>query len=169
LEKLGAGTLVLGGEQAYTGDTLITQGILRLGASERINNASRLVLAGGTLDVNGHSEILGALLLSGNSVVDLDNSSLLSGSIAFADSSLLGWSGFSLSISGSNFGSTSVRFGTDALGLTPTQLSSITVNGQPGWMLDSQGYLTVIPEPASIALLGGLAALIGVGLRRRRS
>lgn len=169
LEKLGAGTLLLEGGQAYTGATTVSAGTLRLGAADRINSASALVLAGGTFDVNGFSQGLGALALTANGVIDLDNASDFTGSISFADSSAQSWSSFSLSIIGVNFADgASVRFGSNATGLGVGQLANISVNGQGGWTLDSQGYLTAIPEPSSFAALAGLAGLGLAGLRRRR-
>ncbi|MBC8008669.1 MAG: autotransporter-associated beta strand repeat-containing protein, partial [Burkholderiales bacterium] len=168
-QKLGAGSLVLAGAQAYTGTTNVTAGVLALGAADRIADSSTLVLGGGTFDVNGFSDTLGGLDLDANGFIDLDNVSSIAGSISFAASSGLDWSAFSLSITGTSISSNAIRFGTDSLGLSGGQLAAITVNGVGGWALDGSGYLTAaIPEPSSFAALAGLAALAGVGLRRRR-
>lgn len=162
-EKLGAGSLVLSGAQAHTGDTLVSAGRLVLGASDRLSNSSKLVLAGGTFDLNGFSETLGALSLTAGSAIDLG----ATGAVGFADSSNQSWGSFALSFSGT-LAATSVKFGVDGFGLTTSQLALITVNGLGGWTLDSSGYLTAIPEPSAFAALAGLGALGGAALRRRR-
>ncbi len=167
-QKLGAGIVVLTGAQAYTGDTLVTAGVLALGAADRISDSSRLVLAGGTFDVNGFSETLGALDLDSASFLDLDNASNATGSISFATSAAQDWGAFGLSIAATSLTPTSVRFGTSGLGLTVGQLANITVNGQAGWTLDSAGYLTAIPEPSAFAAFAGLLTCGAVAIRRRR-
>jgi autotransporter-associated beta strand protein len=169
LVKAGAGDLTLSGVATYTGPTRVEGGVLRLGSAERIGASSRLVLAGGTFDVNGFSETLGALDLDSASFLDLDNASNATGSISFASSAAFDWGSSSLSISATTLGAQSVRFGTSALGLNAGQLANITVNGLGGWGLDTDGYLvSAIPEPSSFAVFAGLAACGLTASRRRR-
>lgn len=62
LTKNGAGSLTLTGASTYEGVTSITAGSLRVGASERIDDDSDLVINGsGTFDVNGFSETVASL------------------------------------------------------------------------------------------------------------
>ena len=63
-----------------------------------------------------------------------------SGALSFASSGGQTWSG-TLNITGT-WNPTSLRFGTDATGLTQTQLNSFNEDGHKVWVQqDSQGYL----------------------------
>ena len=68
--KADAGTLTLSGANTYTGTTAINQGTVALGAADRLANTSTLGLAGGTLNLNGHSEQVGNLTVSADSNID---------------------------------------------------------------------------------------------------
>jgi fibronectin-binding autotransporter adhesin len=68
--KTTDGTVLLNGGIATSGDLVISGGTLLLGASDRINDVTRLLLeAGGTLDLGGFSERVGRLQLKGGSVL----------------------------------------------------------------------------------------------------
>lgn len=64
IEKLGSGTQTLSGANTYTGETVITVGELKLGASEVIPNLSA-VTVNGTLNLNSFSETVGSITGSG--------------------------------------------------------------------------------------------------------
>jgi autotransporter-associated beta strand protein len=68
LTKTGSGTLQLSGANAYAGTTAVTAGTLRIGAAERIDNVSPLVLTGGTFGLNSFNETVGSLAGSGGTV-----------------------------------------------------------------------------------------------------
>ncbi|MDQ0073120.1 subtilase-type serine protease [Variovorax boronicumulans] len=66
LEKLGAGTLTLSGQNSYTGSTAVNGGTLKAGAVNAFSGASaHSVGAGGTLDLAGFSQKLRSLTNSG--------------------------------------------------------------------------------------------------------
>lgn len=167
LVKTGAGTLQLSGTNTYTGATRIDAGTLLLGASNRIADASNLILAGGTFATGGFSETLGALTLNGNATIDFGSGA---SALVFGDSSAAAWTG-SVSLSLVNFteGVDSIRFGTTAFGLTETQLGQIRINGLAA-TIGADGFLSVsaIPEPSAFAAFAGAAGLFAAGLRRRR-
>jgi autotransporter-associated beta strand protein len=68
--KDGAGVLTLSGANTYTGTTTISEGSVTLGAADRLADTSNLALAGGTLNINGHSEQVGNLTVSADSNID---------------------------------------------------------------------------------------------------
>lgn len=53
LTKLGAGTLTLGGTNTFAGQTVISNGTLRLGNARALLPGAAVFLAGGSLDLNG--------------------------------------------------------------------------------------------------------------------
>ncbi len=167
LIKAGASTLTVLGAATYTGDTTVSAGTLSIGASERISNSSRAVLAGGTLAIaTGFTETLGALDLNANGTLNLGGTN---SRFVFADSAAQDWSSFALSITGTFSDGFSVGFGSQT-GLSSGQLSAITVNGVSGWGLNGSGFLvSAIPEPSSFAALAGAMALALTVSRRRRS
>jgi autotransporter-associated beta strand protein len=62
LTKEGTGTFTLSGNNTYTGTTTVSAGTLRLGADERLSNASSMTVASGaTFDLNGFNETIRAL------------------------------------------------------------------------------------------------------------
>ncbi|HEY0965917.1 MAG TPA: autotransporter-associated beta strand repeat-containing protein [Opitutaceae bacterium] len=78
LTKEGGGTLTLGGANTYTGDTLINAGTLALGASNRIADASDVVVAAGAVfDLNGFSDSVQTL--AGAGTVDFGGGALTLG------------------------------------------------------------------------------------------
>ena len=167
LVKAGAGTLQLSGVNTYTGATAVNAGTLLLGASNRIADASNLVLGGGTLATGGFNETLGTLTVGADSVIDFGAGA---SALLFADSSALSWGG-SVSLSLVNFtdGLDSIRFGTSSDGLTAFQLGRITINGMAA-AIDANGFLSAsaIPEPSAFAGLAGAAGLLAACVRRRR-
>ena len=70
LTKDGFGTLVLSGNNTYTGTTTINAGTVQLGASDRLANTSDVNLAGGTLNLNTYSEQVDLLTFSNNGTLD---------------------------------------------------------------------------------------------------
>lgn len=177
LTKTGSGTLTIDASinniEAQT--IVITQGTLLNGTSNQISNDTNMVLGGGTYDTNGFDEILGTLTLTANSTIDLNNSGGGGDSVLrFADSSAMAWTGGTgLEITGwtgllSGGGTDQVYFGTDAGGLTTSQLSQITfinpVGLAPGnyaAVILSTGEIVPVPEPGVYAAAALLLAWLG--------
>ena len=95
-----------------------------------------------TFNANKNQNSMGTITFSGGSAdgtlnLNIDNSVT---EIAFADTSAVEWNSGTVNITGYSPGV--LRFGTDANGLTSTQLSQITVDGSGGAVgLDANGYL----------------------------
>jgi FG-GAP repeat len=157
--------------QIHIGTTGNTGNKLLLGGTgDRINDSAAISMSGGTFDTAGLSETVGALTLQNTSIIDLGD---LSSLLRFADSSSLSssWSG-TLSIydwSGdlSGGGTDQLYFGTDANGLTSSQLAMIYFYSGDGTgflggaQILSTGELVPVPEPTTIfaATLLGLTLL----------
>jgi fibronectin-binding autotransporter adhesin len=177
--KRGAGTLSLNGSNIYTGETTVGGGVLALSASGALSASSSVVLAGGTLSVasgitNG-SASGGTLTVTGSNTIDFGAPGATT-ILRFGNSSAAVWTGSPLltitgwngSMSGS--GTSRLFVGSDATGLTATQLSNITFSGFGiGAAILSTGEVVPVPEPGTA--LGIAAAGLGVArlVRRRRA
>ena len=101
------------------------------------------------VEFKGHSNDFNFLSIAADAEMNLLDFSG-SNTISFADCSAESWLG-QLVITNFDVGVDSLRFGTDADGLTTAQLTQITVDGQTGASLDTNGFL-VIPEPTTLSL-----------------
>jgi len=77
LRVTGDGTLQLNAANLYSGTTAIEGGTLRLGASERLPNATAMTMATGTFSLNNFDETIGSL--SGFGTVSLGSGTLTTG------------------------------------------------------------------------------------------
>ncbi len=151
--KTGPGTVVLAAANSYTGRTTVAAGTLRLGASNRIDDASPLFLKGGTFDAAGHGETLGELNVEGDAVLDFGSGAC---ELRFSASAGVAWTG-TLTLrnwSGSAYGGGTDRLfvGTSSGGLTAAQLKQIvTPIGQPAMQL-STGEVVPVPEATLMML-----------------
>jgi autotransporter-associated beta strand protein len=147
LVKSGDGVLELTGPQTYRGSVSVIGGGLRLGADNLYTDGkNELVLRGAVLDAGGNTNAFAALELLADSVIALGDGSA---AVSFADSNDKTWTG-TLTLTGT-LGAQTLRFGTDAAGLTPEQLAAIQYGGKR-FRLDGQGYLAVIPPGTVISL-----------------
>ncbi|MGI5868307.1 MAG: hypothetical protein ACOX9C_02535 [Kiritimatiellia bacterium] len=119
--KKGAGTMLLTGVSTnFGGSVTLNAGTLAFGSAARLTGPALVVTGDATLDV------------------------AQSGRIAFADSSDMVWTeGKTLTVSG-ELGAKTLRFGTDANGLTADQLAQIQKPDSTAlaW-LSSEGYLRI--------------------------
>jgi len=161
----GNGIVVLTKQAAYTGDTTVSAGTLQMAGDNRIASTSSLILNGGSFDLNNFNQTLDTLKLQDDSTIVMGDSGV--NLLVLAASSGEAWiTTASLTITGNVVSGQSIRVGTDSSGLTADQLDQILVNGNEVG-IDTSGYLTFVPEPAALAQIMGISALLFVGLRRR--
>lgn len=108
LEKSGAGTLTLSGSNSYTGATEVSQGVLALGAANRISNSSAVSITGGTFDLGGFTETVAGVTMSSGTIA---NGTLTGSSYAFTNSGTV-----SANLAGSGVGL--IKSGTGTLELS---------------------------------------------------
>lgn len=154
LTKTGTGTLVLTGANSYTGDTHVSGGTLRVGNGDVESN-----LGVGTVRVhNGANlEILSDDAIDDNSPLILDSFGVNNGKVIVGDGliELVGSLILGDVPQGAGY------YGSSAAAAANPSLT-VTVNDS---FFGGAGLVQVVPEPASLALVGGLGLL---GLRRRR-
>lgn len=156
LIKNGAGTLWLGGSAAntFSGGTTLSAGAI-VAAKNNALGSGALVASGGTFNTGGFNQSLGTLDLNGSLTLDLGAGS---SAVSLANSSAMDWGTFSLNIANWTLGSDTLRFGTDATGLTAEQLGLIAFTDLGGLSakIDVNGYISPVPEPgtATLVLLG---------------
>ena len=142
LVKTGAGTLKVTAAQSYealrvnAGTFLAADGCFSAAHAVSVNLKAGATLAG----LSGGNNVFGALTLTGNATLDVGDGS---SGMVFADSSAIDWAGGKLTIKG-RLQPGKVRFGTDAGGLSATQLGSIVMDGASK-RIDGNGYLVRVP------------------------
>ena len=139
LRKQGAGTLTLSGFNSYTGATFINAGTLALAISNRIADASRIELSGGTLRTAGnpYTENVNTLTLGASSTIALQGTG--AHDLRFINSAGMTWSaGTTLTITnwqglpGASGTGGRIFFGSTSGTLTAQQLSQIVFSGFSG-------------------------------------
>jgi autotransporter-associated beta strand protein len=161
----GNGFLVLTGVNTYPGTTTVSGGTLRLGVANAIPVASTgggVVLNGGTLSSGAtagysggvvNSTNMGKLTLSATSTIALGTGDH---SLFFANSSTETWNGTTLNITGwsGTAGSSGIAgkifIGSDATGLTASQLAKISFTGySAGAQILSTGEVVPLVPPTT--------------------
>ena len=174
--------IIFSGANQYTGPTTITGAggtgagtsniRLQLGAANTIASSTSVILAGGILDPGGFNHTMSATTLALATSTGASTIDYVAGSseVDFANSSAVAWTASKvLNLANWNPSIDKLRFGTDATGLTSTQLAEIEANGSASSLgtafLDANGYVNV-PEPTTAALLVGASMLLAA--RRRK-
>lgn len=147
LAKTGPGTLELSGAQDFDGPLLVMGGTVRFGADNIVTNGLAVQLRGGGLAAGAGANSLGALEIHADATLDVGDGTA---ALAFPDCSLVPWAG-TLTITGRLLAAT-VRFGTDAGGLTASQLAAISNGGDKVGITDA-GYLYRIWAGTLISIL----------------
>lgn len=158
--KTGTGTMVISGQNTYTGNTNINGGTLMLGADNALSDNTNITMGGNaTLATNSHTDTVGTLTLTGNSTIDMSNWGPGS-TIHFADSSAIDWSTNILYITNYNYYSDNdyIYFGTNSSGLSAEDIGQIRfVNplgmdpGVYGARILADGRIVpIVPEPSTI-------------------
>jgi fibronectin-binding autotransporter adhesin len=142
LVKLGTGTLTLTAANTYTGGTTVSAGTLAISASERLADSGALTVNGGTFDIAGFDETVGAVALASGTISG--TTGVLTGSSYDAQSGTIsailnGSAGLTkttsgtVTLSGANTysGGTTVSAGTLAISASERLADSgaLTVNG----------------------------------------
>ena len=90
------------------------------------------------VDMNKNQDNMGTLVFSVNGTLNFDVDASVT-HLSFANNASSPWNTGKLNITG--FKNKTIRFGTDATGLTAQQLAQITADGNTGLTLDAFGYL----------------------------
>jgi hypothetical protein len=173
-----AGDIVFFAGSEVVSATTVAGGFVRSGSKIQINGSGgsltfdgsgamggNVVIGAGnsfTLNVNADQSSMGLLNLGAGSALFI----VLEGAVsefAFGSSAASDWGTGTVGIAG--FKENTIRFGTDAGGLTAAQLGLIDGGI---YTITDQGYLSV-PEPSAFALIFGVCALGATASRRRRS
>ncbi len=138
LTKSGKGKFTLSGVNTYTGATIVSDGMLAMGANN-IMSSTAVSIGNATLDAATFANTVGTLGVTSTAKINLGTGAAL----AFADSSGEVWTGGTLDLTGTFVSGASLRFGDGSgTGLTSTQLALITANGFSSFAVDASGFLT---------------------------
>ena len=149
IHKAGDGTLLMSGVNIYSGDTNVHEGTLQIGSTDAAPKASRLVIYGGTFDLNDFDVEMASII--GEGTVDLGSGTLTVG----GDDSSTRYEGTIIGTGGLT------KTGSGLLELTGdnTYTGNTTVAG--GWLLNNGSLAsTVVVNAGFYSGTGSSAGLI---------
>ncbi|MFJ3483579.1 autotransporter-associated beta strand repeat-containing protein [Pseudomonas sp. NPDC090202] len=143
LNKLDSGTLVLNGNNSYSGGTLLNGGTLVVGNNNALGSGTLTTATGTTLDSNTATTLNNAVDLAGNLTVGGSNALTLAGTVSGAGS-LIKNGAASLTLSGNNsyLGPTALNAGGLILA-SNTALGTGALNAAANTTLDASTAVTV--------------------------
>jgi autotransporter-associated beta strand protein len=169
LTKTGLGTLLLehATQTSFTGTNRIEQGTLRLAASERLANSSRLELAGGTFDMQGFSERVGNVLLETGTIAATGAATLTSNSIEVRSGTIEPRLGGIANLSKTSEGVVDLNGQNTYAGTTTVSAGTLRVNGThsgSGYTIGPEGTLAGGGAiSSSLSVDGAVAPGISIG------
>jgi fibronectin-binding autotransporter adhesin len=175
LNKTGAGIMVLGGANSYTGGTNVSAGTLRISNNDKILNTTDLTVSGGTFDVQTFSETVRNVTLSSGSITGSGAGKVTASSYAVQSgtvSAILAGTGATMTkttagtvtLNGLNTftGATTVSGGTltlsSASGGALGSTTSVTVNSGGTLLVSANNQIN---NAATMTLAGGTFRLSG--------
>lgn len=121
LNKTGSGTMVLGGNNTFSGGTNVSAGTLQINATDRLSNTGALTISGGTFSLQTFNETAGAVSLTSGSITG-------SGSATLTGSSYTVESGSVTAILAGSGSLTKTTSGTVTLSGANTYTGGTTIN-----------------------------------------
>lgn len=164
---VASGNVTLTGQSSYTGATVIKGGSLTLVGADRIASGSALVLAGGLLNVaeTGSGQTFASLSLEDSSTIYYSDTPLTFGSLGnivagkvLALTDVVGGTGTALRFIGDISGDSGFLA---LMGMLRTGYGALDYNFDGTYTNVAQ-----VPEPGTVALLGGGLLLLGASMAR---
>jgi autotransporter-associated beta strand protein len=191
ITKQGTGTLIVAGNNSYTGAVAVDAGVLNLNSSVggaaattssvsvasgatlllsqsgQVSNTAAVTLSGGTIQrASGVSEVFGSLNLTASSFLDFSGGT--AGAIEFSGISYTPSALLALNIANFTQGNTLIFQTTSNLSMT-----GFTFSGSGGFGSSSFNgttfTITAIPEPSTLLAAGALLVGMAVSVVRRRN
>jgi autotransporter-associated beta strand protein len=166
--KTGAGTLTLSGVNTYTGGTYVTDGTLKIGASERLLNTGAFTVAGGTFDLQNFTETVGPVVLSTGAINGSGTGTLIGSSYDVRDGSASAILGGPASLTKNTEGTVTLTGANTYTGTTTVNEGQLVIAAPTGSALGSTTAITVnadgnltlgannqINDAAPVTLAGG--------------
>ncbi len=146
--KAGTGTLIISGDNLFSGATTVSAGVLQVASTSDLGSGNVTIANGATLS------LLGDVSISDAATLTLQNFGLTNGMVTLA-------AGLNETVGALYLGSTGYFSGTFGAVGSGAGFESNTWFG-------GSGIITVVPEPATWMLLAGAGSFL-IARRRRRA
>ncbi len=172
IQKLGQGTLVLGGANTFTGGLTLSSGTLQISSDSNLGDAASPITLNSTLKTTANVSLGSSRAVSGGGTLDIAPGNTLTSSGSFGMSAVTLSNGGTLDLQGVTrsvgvltFGTAAVVNGAGAIsasGLTATNVTSGTAVVTPGITFASGGDKTVdVGSGGTLSLNGDIAGTTG--------